>query len=561
MEEEEVLDWGDDLRQNDEDGEDVVSLAGSEEEARQKQEVSGAANAPSATRPAVSTIKPPSRFSTLPKAELHGDKSSSPTSKSSKSPTRVGPSISLTSIVSRTSIGSAVVASGISASSHPSLPPKPSDEITLAAEAASREARKRERERDRDAILSAAPLRRALTPPPADILPPGWAIRESRSTGEKFYYHTESGTSSWTKPEFPPTHIHGRSATPPRRSDDDRERDDRYRATADSRYDRDGRRDTDKDKDKVRGRNSGRRRRSRSGSPGYDSYRPHDSESRQTGTGFNGWDRWRPDDDEDDRADTPPGNGRNRDARSGHSAAFKVPASLPSRPDTSYEYPRSPPRQASSREPAPSHDTDNLRRRTKSTARTDDNHWSPSRGFSASPPPYSSSKRDADAHDVARTPGSEDDNNYREKVSQVSSQAPAPRKSAHGRSRSRSPQRARSSEARSSRRHQSPPLSTLNHHPSHHRPSYPRFATFVPASYLLSQNVITNACMVAAHRQASHKQVNLSTSVLTPQPLSLIAAAMPLTILMRRGEHFICCSVTFQLERRVAHNAFSLPFA
>lgn len=486
MEEEEVLDWGDDLRQNDEDGEDVVSLAGSEEEAsRQKQEVVVSGNTASTTR--AGAAKPPSRFSALPKTEVRGDNPSSQAqaSKLSKSPTLVGPSISLSSIVSRTSVGTAPVVSGISASSHPSLPPKPSEEITLAAEAASREARKRDR--DRDAILSAAPLRRALTPPPAEILPPGWTARESRNTGEIFYYHAESGESSWTKPESPLTRPRGRSATPPRRSDDDHERDDRYR-DADTRYDRDGRRDTDRDK-KARGRNSGRRAHSRSGTPGYDRYVPSDSDMRLEPI-FNGWDRWRPEDDEDD-SPSKQSNGRNRDARSGHSASLKAPASLPNHPDTSRERPRSP-RRASSREPVADHDTDNLRRRTKSTARTDDNHWSPSRGFSSSPPPRSSSKRDADARDAEYISGHEDDANYHERTSPQVSNHPPPRKLAYGRSRSRSPQRARSPEARSSRRHHSPPLSTLSHRPSRHRPSYPIFATLsFPASYLCD-NVIAN---------------------------------------------------------------------
>ena len=487
MEEEEVLDWGDDLRQNEEDGEDVVSLAGSEEEAsRQKQDVPVSAGAPSAAR-AAATTKPPSRFSALPKAEVRGDNPSLPVPKPAKSPTRVGPSTSLISIasVASTQAGTTVATSGISASSHPFLPPKPSEEITLAAEAASREARKR----DRDAILAAAPLRRALTPPPVEMLPPGWIIRESRSTGEEFYHHPESGTSSWTKPELPPIRPRGRSATPPRRSDDDRERDDRYR-DVDSRYDRDGRRDADRDK--ARSRNSGRRRRSGSPNHDHDIYRPYDPDRWQTETVFNGWDRWRPEDDEDDLT-SKPSNGRNRDARSGHSASLKGPTSLPSRPDASHERPRPSSRRASSREPVPGHDTDNLRPRTAKSSRTNDNHWSPSRGFSNSPPPHSSIKRDVDSRDADYASPHEDDKSYRERVSaQSSNQPPASRKPAYGRSRSRSPQRARSTEARSSRRRHSPSLSTLNHHPSH-RPSYPRFAALsFPASCLLSENVIAN---------------------------------------------------------------------
>lgn len=478
MDEEEVLDWGDDIRQNDEDVEDVVSLAGSDDDAPQqpKQEAPETTTPTPAVSTAPSTRTKPSRFSALPVTESLGEKSTLAVPKPpSKSAPRVGPSASLTSIASRTSVGSAAPPAAISTASHPSLPPKPSEEITLAAEAASREDRKRERE----TMLSAVSLRaRAPSPASGDSLPPGWTVRESRKTGEKYFYHTDSGKTSWTKPEpVGASRSRARSLTPPGHPDDERvhDRDDKFKES-DSRYDRGSSRRDGGDKDKSREHTGDKpRRRSRSGSPPVRERfpRPRQSDSKRPEKPFvpGAWDRWRPEDDEVDDRNNKIDSDRDRAPRSRQSGPLKAQPSLPHRPTSSYDRDQSP-RRGSSRERNLGHESNRRTSTDLKDSKTESRHWGSSRQSPAPESPRASSKRDAESrdHDRNRSPVRGDDRDYFDiEPSQGTARPPASRRQTRGRSRSRTPP-PRTPEGRTSRRPQSPSLSTLNHHASHRHP-------------------------------------------------------------------------------------------
>lgn len=452
MEEEEVLDWGDDLRQDEEDGEDVISLAGTEDESSLQKEAPESTTTSSAavsTAPGINSRTKASRFSTLPTADVSADKGLPPipVSQPSKPAGRIQPSASLSSVTSRASTASlpAPVPSIISVTSHPSLPPKPSEAITQAAEAADREARKRERERERESMLSAVSLRPrgSDSTSAADNLPPGWELRESRSNGDKYYYNHLTQATSWSKPEAPASRIRGRSATPPRRSDD-RGRDERYR---------DSRRDGDSD-------TRGSRRRSRSSSRGRDSYRPRDTDKRPEKSSFatGEWDRWRP---EDDEVIEKPSKSNSDRTRAGHSTSIKPPPpSLPSRPS----FDRSPPRRASSRERTNARDSH--QRYAPKPYRNDDNHWSPPRQ-SPDPPSPRPTQRDLGPRD--------DDRSFLDIERSDNS-----RRGTQAKSRSRTPPPHRSPTM--SRRAQSPSLSTFSHHNFLH----PTLASYSPPASPLS---------------------------------------------------------------------------
>lgn len=204
------------------------------------------------------------------------------------------------------------------------------------------------------------------------------------------------------------------------------------------------------------------RRRSASGSPGRDHYRPREPDALLVDEQMaRGWDRYVPNDNDNEDRNKKPSKDSDRDARNGQPTSVKPASSLPSRPGAPNNRPRSPTRRASSREP-PSNREANKNRFLGTRAEPDlDNHWSP--GHSRSPSPRPSTKRDIESR------GPKDGRDHR--ISPQASIRPvASRRPTHGRSRSRSP-RARSPDARSTRRPQSPPLSTLHHNACHHHTS------------------------------------------------------------------------------------------
>ena len=374
----ESLDWGDDSRLDGDDREDVVSLEGGDDDLfplpAAQAPVIGKPDAPQPSP--VKSSPPPSRAPTVSESPSSG---------------RVVPtmpqatqlnSASFSSILSKTSSGSNSAAhptnsSGLSTASHPSLPPKPSEAITLAAEAAiSRDFRKRERDQIlAPGIASMAPRKSAQTVHDIVDLPPDWEIRTSRTSNETYYFNIRTSETTWVRP-LAVRARDLRSTTPPRRVDDrDRER------IRDNIKDSSERNSTkDRGRDRVR-----ERERSRSRSLSRDRHRLRETDMVRSRAP--GWDRYVPDEDNADA------KGRNSEKdrlpKLVHTLSAKAVASLPPRPASTFDNKSTdPPRRASSRDRG--RDTEPKRVPTSKDLDRDSRHWSPAHdSVTAEPLPMS----------------------------------------------------------------------------------------------------------------------------------------------------------------------------
>ncbi|KAF8316613.1 hypothetical protein DL93DRAFT_748666 [Clavulina sp. PMI_390] len=407
VEEEEVVDWGDDYRQNEEDDEDVVALDEGSGEEHQNQDAP-AYDAAEIHPSSLGTSPRRSRAPSATNVEVSGEFDDS---HGQLSPKRVDAESSLASIASHTSIGSSGPPLTTITISHPSLPAKPSQEITLAAEAASREARKREREAQRNNHNTPASSQSAASNP--------WVKIESRSQRGEYYFRNKlTGETSWSKPPEMDSGLPARPRSPSphsqRRSGDDRDnaRESRHRDTS-NRYDDNKRRDGATDRtgrDRRNDNNNRTRPRGRSASPitGADSYAPSAS---------NNWDSWVSNDDND--------QGMRSDNFRANQASADTNSAIPHRPQP-------PSRHTSSRD-QPSNGREFNKQRYPAKGRdSDPNHWSPPRDNSG--PTRPSQWRDEDY----RSSGRQGERDY---LSAQDARSQNDRRSNRPRSSSRSPRR------------------------------------------------------------------------------------------------------------------------